>query len=327
MSNNFNYDDVQVVLLDQNLSMRRLIRGALQTIGLSNITECRSIEDVKARVLKEQVDLVILDLDTDTERVCAAIQDIRNDRIGTNPFMVIMALTGAPDRKIIGQTLHAGTDDLVAKPISPKLLMERIENLVRNRKKFRVTADYIGPERSKKAEPGAKDSPTLTVPNTLRYKAAGDDSAADGDAIKRTSEEAKLRRAQMLAAEVAAQAQELEKSAAHNQSMPVSKQNIRELKEQVLKAHYVIARLDNDHLTRISTSMAAVVEAIIRAPFPNVRQIQVLRLHAQAIMAAIQDAERAPELVAAALSKAAAIVGPAPAAPMAEAAPGGRSAR
>ena len=60
------------------------------------------------------------------------------------------------------------------KPISPALLYERIVNLTRDRKRFVVTCDYIGPNRRKTHRPGTEKIPEIEVPNALKTLALGD---------------------------------------------------------------------------------------------------------------------------------------------------------
>src|SRR5690606_33633149 len=168
---------VEVLLLDRDLAMRHLIRSAMIGIGFRHVVECRSVQEIPALVAQQPVDLMLLDLDTDTEQVCQAIRDIRNNRYGLNPFVVVMAMTWTPDRRIIGQTLDAGTDDVLAKPVSAAVLKERVRNLVLFRKDFVVTGDYIGPDRRQERRAAADDLPAIVVPNSLRHKATGDKHA------------------------------------------------------------------------------------------------------------------------------------------------------
>ena len=71
----------------------------------------------------------------------------------------------------------SGADVLVAAPISPSLILDRIDALVHARKPFVVTTDYIGPDRRFMDDRGS-DLELVDVPNSLRAKALGHYDAA-----------------------------------------------------------------------------------------------------------------------------------------------------
>jgi hypothetical protein len=73
--------------------------------------------------------------------------------------------------------MGSGADVLVAAPISPSLIFDRIEALVHSRKPFVVTSDYIGPDRRFLDDRG-NEIELVEVPNSLRAKALGRFDAA-----------------------------------------------------------------------------------------------------------------------------------------------------
>lgn len=68
--------------------------------------------------------------------------------------------------------MGSGADVLVAAPISPSLILDRIEALVHSRKPFVITSDYIGPDRRFPDDRG-NEIEVVEVPNSLRAKALG----------------------------------------------------------------------------------------------------------------------------------------------------------
>ncbi len=82
--------------------------------------------------------------------------------------------------------------------------MERISILIRERKPFVVTSDYIGPDRRKEGT-RKSDFPMLEVPNSLKVKATG--QKEEMEAIQRAIDEAiadvNLRKLERHAAQIA----------------------------------------------------------------------------------------------------------------------------
>lgn len=63
-------------------------------------------------------------------------------------------------------------DVLIAAPVSPALILDRIDSLVNNRKPFVVTSEYIGPDR-RFLDDRESEIELINVPKSLREKALG----------------------------------------------------------------------------------------------------------------------------------------------------------
>lgn len=303
------YDDVKVILLDPNLRMRTLLRGALLSVGFRHIRECRSTDDVIGSLTAEPADFLVLDLDADTDRVCQFVRDLREGLIGTNPYVVVTALTWAPERAMISRTLQAGTDDLIAKPVSPNVIATRTANLVRNRKDFVVTTTYVGPDRRSPDRHVTGDLPLITVPNTLRFKATGDVGAdLNPDSLRKAQSEVNSHRVYRLSVEIANAAMSLELQLAENAAQSSVEARYRELTRKASEVNRLIAREKLEHLQRLGESLEGVVTQIIQRRSPTAQHLEVLRLHSQAIAATIHDNEIAADIIATALDQATEIV-------------------
>lgn len=302
------FDNVRVALLDQNMSMRRLIRSSLNSIGFSSITECRNTDDLVAMVRTGEPDMIMIDIDAETERMCEIVRQIRDGNLGENPFVVIIALTWHPEREIINLTLSAGADDVVTKPVSASVLAERVTNLARNRREFVVTESYIGPERRSRPDSRPSDLPTLKVPNTLREKSTGEKViVTDIEAIQRAKREIKIQRVYRVANQLTAKAMQVRERLAKNGGQSVPRHHLQELADLVSAANDDIVREDLEHLLGIGSSMVSVMDGIIQSSgaAPEPRQIEILLLHGQAIIASVQDDGGGAKLIERALEKAA----------------------
>ena len=91
------------------------------------------------------------------------------------PFIPIIAITWDANIDVVNEVIDAGEDDLLAAPISVKVILGRIDVLITNRKPFVVIGGYIGPDHRKRgsSEDFSDDVPLFDVPNTLRDEAAG----------------------------------------------------------------------------------------------------------------------------------------------------------
>jgi len=300
--------EVRAVLVDPNANVRNLMRSALWSIGIHDVIPCRYLDEVPEILEEEDVDLILISLDGDSEDACEAVRDIRHNRLGSNPFVVVMAFTWHPDWEVAVPTINAGTDDLVAKPVSVQTLLDRIGNLVFHRKNFVVTMSYVGPDRRSADRQSPDELPTIKVPNTLRYKVTRDEAAsADDGAIERAMHTIQTHRVYRIACRLAAGVHQFETDLAAGHGA-VSTPKLRELAVLVAMVKDHIAREHLEQLSRIGHSMGEVMDAVLRLETPTVRDLEILRLHGHAVAAAIQEKDEAAALLATALDKAAKLV-------------------
>jgi len=119
-----------VLVVDDEVSIRRILDTRLSMVGYSVITACDG-EEALSLFRRESPDLVILDVmmpKLDGYGVC---QEIR--KISDVPIIMLTALGDVADR-ITG--LELGADDYVIKPFSPKELEARIRSVLRRTQKI-----------------------------------------------------------------------------------------------------------------------------------------------------------------------------------------------
>jgi len=179
---NLNYKNVNVLLIDPDHAYRQGILGMLRLIGITNITQGATLEEIKEYFKTATPDLLISETDLPDGNFCSFIYGVRHNIFGENPFASILAMTGKPSGDLVRKVIDSGADDLLTKPLSGKQIETRIITLIESRKPFVVTSDYIGPTRRNEAERSGSDVPLLDVPNLLRDKATGAATAAQTQA-------------------------------------------------------------------------------------------------------------------------------------------------
>lgn len=163
---------VEVFLADRNDEVRQDLRSALRAAGFKKIRAFSSVE-----ALVKGFDLLTPDyliVSTNLGRkVFPAIRDIRQHKVGRNPFIMITLLLGDDARVgVVRRALSSGADDIILGNVVPGEVLRRIEFLAVHRPSFISTADYLGPERRQRT--GRKsDIPHLDVVNTMRDKIEG----------------------------------------------------------------------------------------------------------------------------------------------------------
>jgi response regulator RpfG family c-di-GMP phosphodiesterase len=144
------FDDIRLFLCDPRVQVRSSLRMALNDAGMKNgnIWEGGDLEAITNSVSDPNgPDIVICDVTENTDDACQIFSAIRHNELGTNPFICIIGVAWSPKQALVNKVMGSGADVLVAAPISPSLILDRIEALVHSRKPFVVTSDYIGPDR------------------------------------------------------------------------------------------------------------------------------------------------------------------------------------
>ena len=302
-------DKVRVAHFDPNMRMRTLMRGMLLTTGFREIRECRSIADIVTLLETDAIDLLLIDIDSETDEICKIVRDVREGRLGPDPYLVIMAMTWHPEQDMIARALQTGTDDLIAKPISTKVLSERTANLVHHRRDFVVTTTYIGPDRRTPDRHKPGDLPTIKVPNSLRFKATGDPAAvADVGALAAAREVIKTHRVFRISAEISDKALTLEKGIDGEKRAVISNADLKELIDKVAEINRLIRHEELTQLKTIGHSMTHVINSIVEVGHASKRLLAVLRLHSQAIAATVKGDKAAAAMVSNALGRAVKVV-------------------
>ena len=157
----------QVLIVEDDQRLAELTREYLESNGLRVAIEGDGAV-AAARIIAEQPDLVILDLMLPGEDGLSICRKVREQYDG--PILMLTARTDDTDQI---QGLDLGADDYVCKPVRPRLLLARIQALLRRSE----------PEPSATQKPRRLEFGPLVVDNALR------EAWLQGNGIELTSAE------------------------------------------------------------------------------------------------------------------------------------------
>lgn len=127
----------RVLLVEDDAPLAKLVCTALSRAGYEVVTEPRG-DRVGRRVRELEPDLIILDLMLPGSDGFAVCRELRP--AFTGPILMMTAL-GEEEDQVAG--LRIGADDYVVKPVRPRLLLARVEALLR-RARGRAGARVVG---------------------------------------------------------------------------------------------------------------------------------------------------------------------------------------
>lgn len=139
--------DVHVLVVDDNRQMRFLLRCLLRAGGVYDVTEADSAEQALELMRTRPVDLVIVDWMMRPMDGLAFTRLLRWDSQSPNPYVPILMLTAHTEASRVAAARDAGVSGFVKKPISARVLFERMTFALTDTRMIIRTEDFIGPDR------------------------------------------------------------------------------------------------------------------------------------------------------------------------------------
>jgi two-component system, chemotaxis family, chemotaxis protein CheY len=139
--------DVHVLLVDDNDQMRLLVRCLLRAGGLTNISDARSVAQALETMRERAVDLVIVDWMMQPVDGLAFTRMMRWDSASPAPYMPILMLTAHTEASRVAAARDAGVTGFIKKPISTRLLFDRVAGALTDTRMFIRSDAFCGPDR------------------------------------------------------------------------------------------------------------------------------------------------------------------------------------
>ena len=129
----------KILIVDDDPDMRDALTIILESRGYEIINAQDGIEAL-ANLKAERPDLMILDLlmpKMDGFAVLKELQDARWSMYRETPILILSSVREEASRRRyqLETALELGVDDYIEKPVSPDILLERVGNLLKRKKK------------------------------------------------------------------------------------------------------------------------------------------------------------------------------------------------
>ena len=148
----YQFDRLKVLVVDDNAHMRKLVATILQAFGVVHVYEADSGERAWASMRENNPDICVLDWMMEGMSGIDLVQKIRSDPGSPNPFVPVIMLTGYTSLEQVRQARDAGANEFIAKPVSVKTLMQRLQSVIESPRPYVRTKVYFGPCRRRRTE-------------------------------------------------------------------------------------------------------------------------------------------------------------------------------
>jgi len=118
---------IKVMVVDDQTSMRAMIRRTLQDLGFRDVRDKPSALEALPAVQNDRVHLIISDYNMPDMDGLDFLKAVRADPvIGKTVFIM---LTGSSERSVVQKAAELGVNNYVVKPFAPAALKEKIERV------------------------------------------------------------------------------------------------------------------------------------------------------------------------------------------------------
>ena len=148
------FENLRVLLADDNAHMRAIVGAVLKSIGIKHIRDCKNGAEALAALREWPADVAMVDFRMEPVNGVEFTKLVRNAKDSANIYLPIIMLTGYADRTRVIEARDAGVTELIVKPVTAEALISRINSVILHPRPFARTDTYFGPSRRRKREGG-----------------------------------------------------------------------------------------------------------------------------------------------------------------------------
>jgi two-component system chemotaxis response regulator CheY len=141
--------DICVLVLDDHRFMREVIRLMLGTLGIRRVVAAENVDEAMAMLAHEKVDVVIADYRLGGQTGAEFMRLVRGLQ-GHARFVPLIGCTADTSPATISEMRDAGADEVLAKPVSAKVIWAKLMAVTNARRNFVSAPDFFGPDRRRR---------------------------------------------------------------------------------------------------------------------------------------------------------------------------------
>lgn len=121
--------NIQILIVDDSLSMRRILRNFLKNNGFHNLMEARNGVKALDIIEKEPIDLIISDLNMPNMNGLQLLQTVKADK--TTKSIPFIMLTVEAIQKTMNKAISLKVDSYIVKPVTEKIFINEMLHVIK----------------------------------------------------------------------------------------------------------------------------------------------------------------------------------------------------
>jgi CheY-like chemotaxis protein len=147
-----NLSDISVLLLEGNQHALDILGNILTGFGARNLHRCLTVEEAERVLASHDVDLLVVEPALREDDGLQFLKRLRSSGREPNRFAPVVMIHGHVRSSEVARMRDSGANFVIAKPLTPGVLLQRIMWVAADRRPFVEMGDYIGPDRRFKFE-------------------------------------------------------------------------------------------------------------------------------------------------------------------------------
>lgn len=139
-------DALRIGVVDDNHYFRRIVRTMLAGMGVKQVLEADTLDAGWTLVSSMRPDIILCDWNLGGGgsgiQLLDRIRTSRDDHVATQLFVFVSAHS---DRRHVLSAMRLGANDFVVKPVSPRILYERMRRLIYGRFTYQRIGNRLTP--------------------------------------------------------------------------------------------------------------------------------------------------------------------------------------
>jgi len=150
--NGYRFDRLKIMVVDDNVHMRKLVVTIVQAFGATQVVEAVDADQAWKLMRESNPDVIFLDWVMEGISGIEFAKMVRTSPQSPNPFVPIIMLTGYTRVDQVRQARDAGVNEFLAKPVSVKVILSRLISVIGHPRPFVRTKSYFGPCRRRRGD-------------------------------------------------------------------------------------------------------------------------------------------------------------------------------
>jgi CheY-like chemotaxis protein len=148
------FDLLNILVVDDNHHMRVILTEVLRAIGVRDIREARDGSEALQVMRDHPVDVVLADLAMEPLDGVQFVRMLRNAPDSPGQMIPVIMISGHSTERRVKEARDVGANEFLAKPVTARGVLERVIEVIEHPRAYVRSADYFGPDRRRKEEPG-----------------------------------------------------------------------------------------------------------------------------------------------------------------------------
>jgi response regulator RpfG family c-di-GMP phosphodiesterase len=142
-----NFEKAKLLLLDDHCQGVSILSQITRAFGIVKFIPCTTIDEARQAVIEHELHLILINANLKEEGVYEFVNWLRRFDEPPNCFSPVILIAGHTQRSHVERARDSGANIIMAKPVSPASVLERVLWAAREKRPYVKCATYAGPDR------------------------------------------------------------------------------------------------------------------------------------------------------------------------------------